>query len=237
MVAKVVTFTAIYDFAGKRILLRPTQNNRKLSEGEHMGYLTADVSTVGFKWSPRKKGDAASVWSTSVKFKTASGPVSTYFTSVSEKYEYPLDLNFGFKRIPADFDEVASSSLQSFLETLDTLGSAESKETAERILQVAIQMLTIFTGEDGETNPTPGGPMDDAPCPWKGQKDSTCAYIGCCEASAKMLVAEDSDCHPCALCRMTSTKRGSVDFDVSESAVSFACIPCTKVMTVLIFIS
>ena len=237
MVAKVVTFTAIYDVPGKRILLRPTQNNKKLSEGEFLGYLKAEVCTVGFKWAPRKKGDSASVWSTSVKFKTASAPVSTYFTSVSDKYEYPLDLDFGFKRIPAEFDEVASSSLQTFLETLETLGGADSKETADKILQVAIQMLTIFTGEDCETNPTPGGPMDDAPCPWKGQTNSTCAYIGSCDATAKILIAEDSDCHPCALCCMTSSKRCSVDFDISESPTRFACIPCTKVMTVLIFMS
>jgi hypothetical protein len=56
-----------------------------------MGYLKADVCTTGFKWLPPKKDAALAVWSVSVKIKTAGGAVSTFITSASDKYEYPLD--------------------------------------------------------------------------------------------------------------------------------------------------
>ena len=234
-------FTALFDMDKQSLLLRPTQNNKKMLEGTQLQFMGSTTAITGLKWKLVKadedEDELEASWKFSVSFRNTSNKeiTKTYFSD-AEEYSYQLNFDLAHTKIPGNLKSVASDAFNAFLECLDALSKTQSEAACKAMLKTALESLTLDTSNGGEIpTVTPGVPtsrteLKEAPYTWKDQ-DHDCSYLGCCEASREFLKCDDTACHPCALCRMRQVSMAPpvIEFDISEG-FSFACLPCNKVL-------
>jgi hypothetical protein len=243
--SKEIIFTALFDKGKQRLLLRPTENNKKMLEGMQMQFMESTTHITGFKWKLGKPDDdeeePSASWKFYVSFKNKKQEIAKTYFSDAEEYSYTLNFDLAHAKIPNDLKRIASEAFNDFLECLDALSKTHGENACKAMVVTALESLTLDTSRGGESpSVTPGVPtsrteLKQAPYTWKDQDHSSCSYVGCCEASRIFLKSDDCACHPCALCRM---KQISVDppvleFDIT-AGFAFACVPCNKVLYMLL---
>jgi hypothetical protein len=238
---KEIIFTALFDSDKQRLLLRPTQNNKKMLEGTQMEFMGTTTVITGFKWKLSKPNDdyeePVATWKFNVSFKNQRNDIAKTYFSDAEEYSYKLSFDLAYTKIPSELKSIASEAFNAFLECLDALSKTQSEEACKAMLKTALESLTLDTSHGGEVSTvTPGAPtsrieLKEGPYTWKDQDHSACSYIGCCDASRDLLNSDDTACHPCALCRMKqiSTDPPVIEFDITPG-FPFACLPCNKVL-------
>ena len=239
-VQKDIIFTALFDTAKLRLLLRPTENNKKMLEGTQMQFMESTTHITAFKWKLGKPDDddeePGASWKFNVSFKNKKQEIAKTYFSDAEEYSYTLNFDLAYTKIPSAVQTIASDAFNGFLECLDALSKTQSEDACRAMLMTALESLTLSTSLAGGESPTvtPGAPtsrteLKEAPYTWKDE-EFDCSYVGCCEASRDLLHSDDTACHPCAFCRMKQIPKDppEIEFNITPG-FPFACVPCNKV--------